>query len=135
MRVFLVQTAQGLTPSSGGYKANISLLRQLRQLGHATAQICYGFEHEVEQSAKTAAEKGVEPKITQSDALRVKDSNGIKHELLVRTFNDEDGIKNVVISRQPYNLAYPTKVFWKDVNDYLTVSCLSISCPENADTK
>jgi len=118
MRVFLVQTAQGLTPSSGGYKANISLLRQLRSFGHETAQICYGWDKEVEQFARTAAEKGVEPNVTRS-VVNVVDPQDINHELVVETFNDEDQIHNIVISGRPFNVAYPVDEFLYDNKDYL----------------
>lgn len=121
MRVFLVQTAQGLTPSSGGYKANVNLLRQLRLLGHDAAQICYGFEDEVNKYAEQARAKGIEPNVTSHSALPVIDSNGTQHELDVKTFMDEHGIHNIVISRIPFKKAYPTRDFWQDTKDYLEV--------------
>lgn len=110
LRVFLVQTAQGLTPSSGGYKANISLLRTLTSQGHAAAQICYGLEQEVEQFATRAENRGVEPNITDS-LLPVVDPKGIVHQLYVKTFTDEYQIHNVVISRGEFNSAYPVREF------------------------
>ncbi|KAL0469852.1 hypothetical protein QR685DRAFT_499921 [Neurospora intermedia] len=119
MRIFLVQTAQGLTPSSGGYKANVNLLRQLRLFGHDAAQICYGFEDEVEKYAELARAKGVEPNVTHHSGLPVIDSKGNQHELDVKTFMDEHGIHNIVISRVPFNEAYPTREFWQDTQDYL----------------
>ncbi|GAB1315527.1 hypothetical protein MFIFM68171_05737 [Madurella fahalii] len=107
MRVFLIQTAQGLTPSCGGYKANISLLRNLRSYGHEAAQICYGSEDEVEQYAQLAKSKGIEPDVVTHSVPPFKDPRGATHELFVKTFNDEDGIHNVVISRRQFNAAYP----------------------------
>lgn len=110
MRVFLVQTAQGLTPSSGGYKANISLLRSLGDQGHAAAQICYAFEDEVKEYATRAEAKGIEPNITDT-LLPVVDHKGVAHELFVKTFTDEDKIHNVVIDRDAFNTAYPVREF------------------------
>ncbi|KAK4243415.1 glycosyltransferase [Corynascus novoguineensis] len=88
MRVFLVQTAQGLTPSSGGYKANVSLLRSLSTQGHATAQICYAVDDEIDQYARRAELKGINPNITYQP-LPVVDPAGKVHELYVKTFTDE----------------------------------------------
>ncbi|KAK4184101.1 glycosyltransferase [Podospora australis] len=88
MRVLLVQTALGLTPSSGGYKANFGLLQTLRGLGHDTAQICYAFGHEVDEYAQRAVEKGIDPNVTQT-AIPMVDSQGIQHEVRVWTFTDE----------------------------------------------
>lgn len=111
LRVFLVQTAQGLTPSCGGYKSNISLLRTLRGYGHAVAQLCYGSEDEIEQSAKRAELKGIEPNVVTYPVLPVEDPRGVMHELFVKTFSDEDDIHNIVISRRQFNAAYPVREF------------------------
>lgn len=123
LRVFLVQTAQGLTPSSGGYKANISLLRDMSALGHDTAQICYGFEGEVDVYAKRAAEKNIDPAITE-ETFPVVDPEGKSHSLMVKTFTDEYKIFNAAISREPFNLAYPTNEFFSDTRAFLEVSLL-----------
>jgi hypothetical protein len=110
MRVLLVQTAQGLTPSSGGYKANISLLRTLSDQGHETGQICYAAEEEVAEFAARAEAKGIEPNITEA-TLTVINPPGVVHELGVMTFTDEDNIHNVAIARRPFNKVYPTREF------------------------
>ncbi|KAK4156559.1 glycosyltransferase [Chaetomidium leptoderma] len=94
LRVFLVQTAQGLTPSSGGYKANISLLRSLSGQGNATAQICYANDDEVEQYASRAAANGIEPNVDNT-LLPVVDPKGAVHGLSVKTFTDENKIHNI----------------------------------------
>ncbi|KAK1759877.1 hypothetical protein QBC47DRAFT_420723 [Echria macrotheca] len=118
LRVFLVQTAQGLTPSSGGYKANISLLRELANAGHDTAQICYGFESEIEMYAKRAAEKNINPSVVE-ESFPVYDAEGKAHQLVVKTFTDEYKIFNIAISRKPFNIAYPVKEFFRDTKAFL----------------
>ena len=110
MRVFLVQTAQGLTPSSGGYKANISLLRTLSSQGHSAAQICYAADEEVAEYAARATDKGIDPGVTNVD-LSIVDPKGDAHELPVKTFTDEDNIHNVVLGRREFNAAYPVREF------------------------
>ncbi|KAK4119030.1 glycosyltransferase family 4 protein [Parathielavia appendiculata] len=93
MRVFLVQTAQGLTPSSGGYKANVSLLRSLSDQGHATAQICYAFDHEINEYAARAEAKDIEPGMSKK-IVPVVDPNGKAYEIFVKTFIDEHKVHN-----------------------------------------
>jgi hypothetical protein len=110
LRVFLVQTAQGLTPSSGGYKANVNLLRSLSSQGHATAQICYAIEDEVHHYARRAEIKGINPNLT-STALSVVDPTGKAHDLVIKTFTDEYNVHNVTISRVQFNEAYPIREF------------------------
>jgi hypothetical protein len=58
MRVFLVQTAKGLFSSSGGYKANICLLRYLASQGHSVRQLCYSHRGEADAVARTMAKSG-----------------------------------------------------------------------------
>jgi hypothetical protein len=110
MRVLLVQTAQGLTPSSGGYKANVNLLRSLNNMGHAVAQICYGHEDEIAQYARNAEVQGIEPNVTKS-VMGVVDANGRVHNLVVKTFTDEHNVHNIVLPRAGFNAAYPVREF------------------------
>jgi hypothetical protein len=57
-RVFLIQTAKGLESPSGGYKANISLVRYLASRGHIVRQICQPSRGEVDAYIKKVAESG-----------------------------------------------------------------------------
>ncbi|KAK0707983.1 hypothetical protein B0H67DRAFT_494863 [Lasiosphaeris hirsuta] len=118
MRIFLVQTAQGLTPSSGGYKANVNFLRQMRSFGHAAAQICYGFEPEIKLYAVRATDKGIEPNVQTID-LPVIDTKNNHYNMEIRTFTDEYGIFNIVIPRDLFNRVYPVKEFFIDTKAYL----------------
>lgn len=108
LRVFLVQTAQGLTPSSGGYKANYNLLRLLGSQGHFVGQICYGFHDEVDESINRAKENKVNPRATYV-VVPVPDARGVVHDLVVRTFYDQYKILNIVLSRDVFNLAFPVR--------------------------
>ncbi len=110
MRVFLVQTAQGLTPSSGGYKANVNLLRTLGRQGHTTAQICYAVDEEVIEYKARAEAKGINPDVT-SEFVPVVDLVGLAFDVPVTTFTDEDNINNVVFARREFNAAYPVREF------------------------
>jgi hypothetical protein len=127
MRVFLVQTAQGLTPSSGGYKANVNLLRMLCDQGHEAAQICYGVDLEIEEYASRAEAKGIQPNVTNS-VLSVFDTQGVEHQLLIKTFTDQYKVYNVVISRKEFNAAFPVQEFRADTKAYLQVSFCSARC-------
>ena len=110
LRVLLVQTAQGLTPSSGGYKANVNLLRSLSHMGHAVAQICYAHEEEVAQYARNAEVQGIDPNVTDS-TLGVVDAYGRVHNLPVKSFTDEHNVHNIVLPRAGFNAAFPVREF------------------------
>ncbi|KAK3315810.1 glycosyltransferase family 4 protein [Apodospora peruviana] len=120
IRLFLVQTAQGLTPSSGGYKANRSLLQSLTRCGDGVtvAQICYGFDDEVKLLANRAKAKGIDPKVEGWTIPHLTDE-GKTINISIKTFTDEDRIMNVVIVRQPYNEVYPVRELWQDTKNYL----------------
>ncbi|KAK4210788.1 hypothetical protein QBC37DRAFT_447603 [Rhypophila decipiens] len=118
MRVFLVQTAHGLTPSSGGYKSNISLLRQLRSFGHKTAQLCYGTQSEVDQFVRRAVEKGVEPNLTTCHN-RVIDPQGQTHDIWVKNFTSEDNVEYTVLDCDAFETAYPRVELFYETQGYL----------------
>lgn len=110
LRVLLVQTAQGLSPSSGGYKANVNLLRALTAQGHAAAQICYGRQEEIEQFIDRANLKGIELN-KSSKPLSLVDKEGFVFDSFTEMFHDEDNVYNVVISRDSFNAGYPVREF------------------------
>ncbi|KAL2259274.1 hypothetical protein VTK26DRAFT_7108 [Humicola hyalothermophila] len=120
MRVLLVQTAQGLTPSSGGYKANFNLLRVLGIQGHAVAQICYGEEDEIATHAKRAEDKGVKAN-TAHFVFKVIDAKGIEHDLPedTRDYLERDELSSrmevlVRIFSTHITLFRPTHVIFND---------------------
>jgi hypothetical protein len=120
MRVFLIQTAHGLDPSSGGYKANHALLRHLRSEGHDIAQLCYGDDDEIELLADKARAKGIDPSVTASKRTLFA-PDGTAHHLGVHTFTDDDGIENLVLCKTDFVKAYPLPDRAKDSNAYLEV--------------
>lgn len=131
LRVLLVQTAHGLAPSSGGYRANYSLLLQLVATGHDAAQICYGSDHEVETYAQKALKRGIEPHVTETP-FTVNTPDGATHRLNVKTFTDHERVFNIVIPRETFNRAYPVRDFFKETKEYLEVSLrssLSLTLP------
>ncbi|KAJ3054093.1 hypothetical protein HK097_002679 [Rhizophlyctis rosea] len=48
-RILLVQSAHGLFESSGGYRANLALLRALSAQGHAVKMIATAYERDIER--------------------------------------------------------------------------------------
>jgi len=120
LRILLVQTAHGLAPSSGGYRANYSLLLQLVATGHDVAQICYGSDHEVEIYAQRALKRGIKPYVTEIP-FTVKTPDGAAHRLNVKTFTDHERVFNIVIPRESFIRAYPVRDFFKETKEYLEV--------------
>ncbi|KAK4655021.1 hypothetical protein QC762_0071680 [Podospora pseudocomata] len=95
MRLLLVQTAHGLTPSSGGYKANV----------------CYAFPEELDKYARRAKAKGVYPGVIGLEPVIVTDGKNQEHKLHINEFTDEWGILNTTIARHEFKAAYPAGEF------------------------
>jgi hypothetical protein len=123
MRVFLVQTAHGLSAPSGGYRSNLGFLRQLRSYGHAVAQSCYAFDVEIDESATKAKAKGIDPEIQHLPGLDLgKDpQTGLERYVPVTKFIDEDGIHNLAISRTFWKF-YQSEERSEDQKAYLEVT-------------
>lgn len=110
MRVFLVQTARGLFSSSGGYKANISLLRYLASRGHSVRQLCYSYHAEAETYAQTVVESGGRDPQLRDRLLHLRAENGrsgtdVKIEELVT----EDGVEFVALESETFDAAFGGK--------------------------
>ncbi|KAK3902695.1 thioesterase [Staphylotrichum tortipilum] len=106
MRVFLVQTAHGLSAPPGGYRSNLGFLRQLRSYSHAVAKSCYVFDEEIDESAAKAKAKGIDPEIQHLPGLDLgrNPQTGLERYVPVTKFIDEDGIHNLIISRTTHLL-------------------------------
>jgi hypothetical protein len=94
MRIFLVQTAKGLLSSSGGYKANISLLRHLASRGHSVRQLCYSYRGEAEAYVQATTKSSGRDIDLRKRLLHIRAANGapgtdVKVEELVM----EDGVQ------------------------------------------
>lgn len=107
MRVFLVQTAKGLHSSSGGYRANICLLRYLASRGHHVKQLCYAHNGETEmyiQNMINSRER--DPQVQKRLLhLRAKDGGpGIDVE--VNQFVMDDGVQVVALNSKAFEAAF-----------------------------
>jgi hypothetical protein len=106
MRVLLLQTAKGLSSSSGGYKANLSLLRYLAYRKHATAQLCFVWDSDISAycDEKTTAGKNFDLE-TGIISMPVNETT----EAFIRTysFTDDEGIKNIAINASDFMEAVP----------------------------
>ncbi|KAH9909323.1 hypothetical protein F4778DRAFT_224518 [Xylariomycetidae sp. FL2044] len=99
MRVFLCQTAKGIFSSSGGYKANICLLRYLASRGHCVRQLCYACRGEVERYVHMARNEGWDPRLRRSWLhLRAEDGTSGRDTIVgVSKLTMEDGIEVVAL--------------------------------------
>jgi hypothetical protein len=132
MRVFLVQTAKGLFSSSGGYKANICLLRHLASRGHSVRQLCYSYRGEVEAYIQTIAKSdGYDPQIRRS-LLHLDDGNStLGTDIRVDKLVMDDGIQVVSLESEAFESAFGGKehmynVLATETADYIEVSRTSI---------
>jgi hypothetical protein len=127
MRVFLVQTAKGLMSSSGGYKANICLLRHLASRGHTVRQLCYSYRGEVEDYIQNIAKSNGRDLRLCRTLLHLDTENGafgtdIRIEKLVM----DDGIEIVSLESEAFEAAFGGKenmhnALARETADYIEV--------------
>jgi hypothetical protein len=110
LRVLLVQTAKGLNPSSGGFKANVNILRSLARFGYAAAQICYSTDDEVELHVARAKANNIEPGLAET-TIDIPLAPDVVHKPWIKSFTDEYNVFNVVMELPVYRLAYPRQEF------------------------
>jgi len=114
-----VQKGLSLFASSGEYRANISLLRHLANLGHDTAQICFAQEGEVETCVKQAG--GVKANLTNTK-LSLSASNGTIVEISVSMFTHVYGIHTIALDGASFRKVFPRKLFTKKTKEFIEVS-------------
>jgi hypothetical protein len=128
MRIFLVQTAKGLFCSSGGYKANISLLRHLASRGHSVLQLCYSYRGEVETYVQTMAKSGGYDLHLQRRLLHLSDENNTSGtDIKVDDLIMEDGIQLVSLEYEAFEAAFGGReniynVLATETADYIEVN-------------
>lgn len=110
MRVFLVQTARGLFSSSGGYKANISLLRFLASQGHSVRQLCYFHRDEVEDYVQKMARADGHKVCQYRRMLHLRsgnDASGV--DVNVVQLIMRDGVEIVALEKEAFDAAFGGK--------------------------
>ncbi|KAL6705043.1 hypothetical protein ACN47E_007302 [Coniothyrium glycines] len=110
IRVFLVQTAKGLFSSSGGYKANISLLRHLASRGHVVRQVCYSYHGEVEDYIQTIMEEGGRNPRSRTRVLHLRSKNGkTGTNIKVNDLLMGDGVQSIALDCEAFEQAFGGK--------------------------
>lgn len=132
-RVFLIQTAKGLDSPSGGYKANISLVRYLASRGHIVRQICQPQRGEVDAYIEKVAESGGrDPQHhTRQWHLRTKDGQS-GTDIRVDNLIMEDGVQIVGLEEEAITMAFGGKENYhnqltSDIAAYIEVQVQSLS--------
>ncbi|ETI26653.1 hypothetical protein G647_10414 [Cladophialophora carrionii CBS 160.54] len=110
MRVFLFQTAKGLSSSSGGYKANLSLLKYLAHRKHTTAQICYVWDSDIEAYCDEMIATGPKPDL-ETRVISMPVDECFEAHIRTYMFTDDDRVKNIAINASDLMDAFLTK-FW-----------------------
>lgn len=127
MRVFLVQTARGLFSSSGGYKANICLLRHLASRGHSVRQICYSNRGEIEEYVASVDRTGGHDLQRRRRILHLDAKRGTTGtDVIVEEFIMDDGIQIVSLETDTFEDAFGgkenmQKALAKETVDYIEV--------------
>jgi hypothetical protein len=107
MRVFLVQTARGLSPPSGGYKANLCLLRYLASRGHTVRQLCYSCCDEVETYVQTKIQSSGRDLQVLQRLLHFRAENGrAGTDVKVETLIMDDGVEFMALEGEAFDAAF-----------------------------
>jgi hypothetical protein len=110
MRVFLIQTAKGLFSSSGGYKANICLLRFLASRGHSVRQLCYSYHDEVETYLQKTGMYGRSEMGWRTRLLRLRGDSGRPAVLAkINELMMDDGVEIVALESEAMDEAFGGK--------------------------
>lgn len=110
MRVFLVQTAKGLFSSSGGYRANICLLRYLASRGHCVRQLCYSHRGEADSYIRTMVESGRRNSQLRKRLLHLRGEHGKPGtDVKVHEFVLDDGVEVVALESEAFDAAFGGK--------------------------
>jgi hypothetical protein len=127
MRVFLVQTAKGLFSSSGGYRANICLLRYLASRGHHVRQLCYSYPGETETCIQSMVNSGGRDPHLRKKLLRLRaEDGGPGTNMEVSQFIMDDGVEMVALDSKAFDEAFGgkknlCKEISRETADYITV--------------
>jgi hypothetical protein len=117
-RVFLIQTAKGLESPSGGYKANISLVRYLASRGHTVRQICQPSRGEVDAYIKKVAESGGRDPQHHIRQWHLRTEDGQSGtDVRVDNLIMEDGVQIVGLEDEAITMAFGGK---EDYHNQLT---------------
>jgi hypothetical protein len=120
MRLFFIQKAWGLFASSGEYRANSSFLRHVTSLGHATAQLCFALEGDVESCVAATEASGRAANLTKDEMCLFSDS-GKKIAVTVSTFMNTDGIHIIALDGDNFRKAFPPRLYAKETTHFIEV--------------
>jgi hypothetical protein len=120
MRVFFIQKAWGLFASSGEYRANLSFMRHLADLGHTTTQFCFGMDGDVKCCLKEMEAAG-RPDHLAIDKLNLIADNGDLIQVEVSAFTNVDGIHIIALDGDKFKEAFPPKLYANDIKDFVEV--------------
>ncbi|KAF4438884.1 hypothetical protein F53441_12705 [Fusarium austroafricanum] len=110
MHIF-IETAKGLSSSSGGLKANISLLRCLSSKGHCVCQLCYSYCEEIGKYMQAMADSIGHDLRLCTKVLHLRSEDGESGtDVNVRELVMDDGIEVVAVDSKSFDAAFGDKV-------------------------
>ncbi|RUS15129.1 hypothetical protein BC937DRAFT_92865 [Endogone sp. FLAS-F59071] len=102
MRIFVVQSAHGLSPSSGGYKANLYLATSLARRGHRVRMLVFCWRREL-PSVPNITEEWVQWK------SGTKEEGGMEGRVYRFEWEREPRLEVVAIELEDYWKVYPNE--------------------------
>lgn len=108
MRILLYQSAKGLFSPSGGYRANLAVVRHLASKGHIVQQVCWSFEKDIKGYVEDEKKKGNQIDV-ERDILRIPTAEKPDAKIGIAKFRMSDGIEVVGLDINDVESFFPKK--------------------------
>jgi len=108
MRILLYQSAKGLFSPSGGYRANLAMVRHLASKGHVVQQVCWSFEKDIKGYVEGEKKKGNHIDV-ERDVLRIPTTDKPDAKIGIAKFKMSDEIEVIGLDINDVESFFPKK--------------------------
>lgn len=123
MRVAMVQTAAGLKPPSGGYRANYATLYALSTYGHKTMQLCWAYQRDINMAVAELKQVGnYDFKDFKRGKIQLTGRENTKFEVNWWKFTDVHGVRCICLDAETMVNQLPNEIQGQDAAMFIEVS-------------
>lgn len=123
MRVALIQTAAGLKPPSGGYRANYATLYALSTYGHRVAQLCWAFPQDINMALAELKQAGMlYDKDIKFGKTKLTGRELNEFEVTWWKFDDVHGVRCICLDAETMLAQLPNEIQGEDAAVWIEVS-------------
>jgi len=108
MRILLYQSAKGLFSPSGGYRANLAMVRHLASKGHVVQQVCWLFDKDIKGYVEGEKKKGNHIDV-ERDVLRIPTTDKPDAKIGIVKFKMSDEIEVIGLDINDVESFFPKK--------------------------